>query len=424
MVEGVKKLKPRLIRIFLQEYFNIYPAHGQFDWSILDPYMDALAQTGASVVATINLKPPVLFPVVDETIWRPNDVAEWQEVIYQLVKRYSVDRPIVTHWEHANEPDIGESGACPYLIPTAEENFEFYQTLIQPVLAAFPEAKVGGPAMAYHRSPILKGFIDLCGQSNTQLDFVSWHRYDSNLENFRESVATVRGYLDGFPGKRPELMLNEWNYGFDFSDLRRTTYNAASVEEMAMQPGRAAFSAANILSLLETGLDWSHHFLIWDNCCYPEQFRSFYSEASLRGVMYKHWNEMPARFGLFSEGQTVRPQYFVYQMLSRMGDEKVAVSSPDPDVRVQAATQPGKLSVLAVNHNQRAARDVVVTLHFNNLVPGVKTLTAYRIDDDQHWSSDTMELTPHRRANGGRAARIWLSILLAGRQRAAGNVSG
>ena len=255
VVEGVKKLKPRLIRIFLQEYFNIYPAHGQFDWSILDPYMDALAQTGADVVATINLKPPVLFPVVDETIWRPNDVAEWQEVIYQLVKRYSVDRPIVTHWEHANEPDIGESGACPYLIPTAEENFEFYRTLIEPVLAAFPEAKVGGPAMAYDRSPILKGFIDLCGQNNTQLDFVSWHRYDSNLENFRESVATVQAYLDGFPGNRPELMLNEWNYGFDFSDLRRSTYHAASVEEMAMQSRRAAFSAANILSLLETGLD-------------------------------------------------------------------------------------------------------------------------------------------------------------------------
>ena len=181
VVEGVKKLKPRLIRIFLQEYFNIYPAHGQFDWSILDPYMDALSQTGASIVATINLKPPVLFPVVDETIWRPNDVAEWQEVIYQLVKRYSVDRPIVTHWEHANEPDIGESGACPYLIPTAEENFEFYQTLIQPVLAAFPEAKVGGPAMAYDRSPILKGFIDLCGhqQYPTRLCFLASIRFQS-----------------------------------------------------------------------------------------------------------------------------------------------------------------------------------------------------------------------------------------------------
>ena len=77
-----------------------------------------------------------------------------------------------------------------------------------------------------------------------------------------------------------------------------------------------------------------------------------------------------------------------------MGDSKVAVSSPDPDVRVQAATQAGKLSVLAVNHNQRAARDVVVTIHFNNLVSGAKTLTAYRIDDDQHWSPETMELLP------------------------------
>jgi hypothetical protein len=395
VVDGVRKVKPRLIRIFLQEYFNVYPAHGVYDWTILDPYMDALAQTGTHVVATINLKPPVLFPTVDETIWRPNDVAEWQALIYQLVKRYSVDRPIVTHWEHANEPDIGESGACPYLMPTAEANHEFYQTLIQPILAAFPTAKVGGPAMASDKSPIFKGFIDLCGRHNTQLDFVSWHRYDSNLEHYRQSVATVRGYLAGFPGKQPELMLNEWNYGFDFSDLRHSTYNVTSVEEMAMEAQRAAFSAANILSMLETDLDWSHHFLIWDNCCYPDQFRSFYSEDALRGVMYKHWNEEPARFGLFSEGQSVRPQYFVFQMLSRMGDEKVAIHCPEPDVHVQAATTAHKLSVLAVNHHHlHGARDLIAVLHFRGLEPGVKTLTAYRIDDERHWSSEALELIP------------------------------
>lgn len=54
--------------------------------------MDALAATGAQVLATVNLKPPVLFPTVDQSAWRPTDVAEWQRVIYALV-----ERPIVTH---------------------------------------------------------------------------------------------------------------------------------------------------------------------------------------------------------------------------------------------------------------------------------------------------------------------------------------
>jgi hypothetical protein len=35
--EGLQALQPRLIRIFLQEFFNIYPEHRRFDWSRLDP---------------------------------------------------------------------------------------------------------------------------------------------------------------------------------------------------------------------------------------------------------------------------------------------------------------------------------------------------------------------------------------------------
>src|SRR4051812_12762077 len=65
VVEGVRKLQPRLTRIFLQEFFRIYPDHDRFHWSRLDPYMDALARTGTKVVAAITIKPSVLFPKID-----------------------------------------------------------------------------------------------------------------------------------------------------------------------------------------------------------------------------------------------------------------------------------------------------------------------------------------------------------------------
>ena len=96
VVRGTARLKPRLIRVFIQEFFRVYPEHGRFDWSRLDPYMDALARTGAKVVAAVAIKPKPLFPAVDPAVWRPNDVAEWQRVIAALVRRYSVDRPLVT----------------------------------------------------------------------------------------------------------------------------------------------------------------------------------------------------------------------------------------------------------------------------------------------------------------------------------------
>ena len=62
VIQGTSKLKPRLMRVFLQEYFDIYPAHGVFNWTKLDAYMDSFARTGTKLLATINFKPLVLFP--------------------------------------------------------------------------------------------------------------------------------------------------------------------------------------------------------------------------------------------------------------------------------------------------------------------------------------------------------------------------
>ena len=60
VVQGTAALRPRLIRIFIQEFFRVYPDHDRFDWSRLDPYMDALARTGANVIAAITIPTPAL----------------------------------------------------------------------------------------------------------------------------------------------------------------------------------------------------------------------------------------------------------------------------------------------------------------------------------------------------------------------------
>ncbi len=72
------------------------------------------------------------FPEINQDVWQPNDWAEWQNVIYQLVRRYSVEKPIVTHWEHANEADYGWWGGCPFRFGSLEESHEFYRMLIKP----------------------------------------------------------------------------------------------------------------------------------------------------------------------------------------------------------------------------------------------------------------------------------------------------
>ncbi len=391
IVAGTRKLRPRLVRVFLQEYFDIYPDHGVFNWSKLDPYLESFAQTGAKVLATINVKPSVLFPQIDHDVWRPNDVAEWQNLIYQLARRYSMERRIVTHWEHANEPDIGVWGGCPYRIRSAQELHEFYQMTMQPVLEAFPAAKVGGPCPADYQA--LPAFVDLCAQNSTRLDFVSYHRYQDEPEFHRFLAETLSEKIRNFPGKKPELMINEWNKGFE-PPWSGTAYDSVSVEEMAMLPRRAAHVAKIILTMLQTRLDWSFYFLLWDGCMHPEEFASFFSPEQARAIMYKHWNEAPHRFGLFSESEKARPQYFVYWMLSRMGTERLEIQGEDPDLQALAARGEGSVSVLVVNFNLQSSQDRIVKLRFSDLKPGLRRLKAYRIDDDLRWSDEDLEMFP------------------------------
>jgi hypothetical protein len=385
VVAGVAKLRPRLVRVFIQEFFAIYPEDGHFDWSRLDPYMDALARTGAKVVAAVTIKPRPLFPKVDPAAWRPSDVAAWQRVVAALVRRYSVDRPIVTHWEVGNEPDIGEQGGCPYLIPAARDYADYYRMTVQPILATFPQAKVGGPAVAHGDGELLPAFVDHCARERTQLDFISWHVYADDPGRHARLVSKYRALLaEKLPGRRPHVLVTEWNKGFD----------RVSVEELAFDPRRAAAAAAAILAMTEAGVDWSFYYHVWDQVCDPDQFKPFFRNP---GIMYRHWNEVPHRFGLFGVGEEVRPQYFVYQLLGRLGGRRVRTRCDAADLRVLAATAGGNVSVLLVNYGLPASRDAVAALRFAGLPAGRKSLNTWRIDRARAWSAQRLELLPVER---------------------------
>lgn len=380
---GLRKLSPRLVRVFLQEFFRPCPAPGQFDWQRLDDYLDSFAATGARVVAAITLKPAALFPIADQRVWRPSSVEAWQALIRALVDRYSVRRSLVTHWEIGNETDIGEAGGCPYLIPDPESYVEYYRMTVQPIVEAFPAARVGGPAACWVENEPLPGLVERCKASGLPLHFISWHLYSDDPERHAAGVEKGRALTAGWPGERPELMVTEWSKSFD----------PVSVEEMAFEPRRAALAAAAILQYLDARADWTFYYHTWDQLMDPAEFRGFFSQEGLRGYV-RHWNEVPHRFGLFGLGEEVRPQYFVFQLMARMGPEQCAAQCDESGIRVLAARQAASTSVLLVNVNPEEAADRVVTVRFDGLQPGAKRLTVWRIDHDRRWSEPMLELMP------------------------------
>jgi xylan 1,4-beta-xylosidase len=380
VIEGARRLQLPLLRTFMQQYLDIYPAQGRFDWSKADPYMKSLQATGAKVVAALTIKPKPLFPNIDHKIWQPTDRTEWQKVIAAVAKRYSVDLPIVTYWEIGNETDIGENGGSPMLVNSVDDYYAYYQTHVEAIRSVVPQAKIGGPAIANPYAPWVEPFLEKCRTNGTQLDFISWHVYNDSPTRHAEICRRFNKLADRFP-KRPELFVTEWNKGFD----------PVSVEEMAFEPHRAAHTAATILELADAGIGYSFYYHVWDQTNYSTEFERFFADPV---IMTKHWNEQPHRFGLFGVNEEVRPQYFVYEMLGRMGRDTVLSSCQHPGMRVRAVRDDRKVSALVVNHDTQPTADVTVKLNFSHLSRGRKLLKTYRIDNQRRWVAETLELVP------------------------------
>jgi hypothetical protein len=383
---GLAALKPRLVRTFIQEYFNVYPDHDAYDWSRLDPYMDSLAASGGKVVACICIKPPVLYPVIDEQVIMPNDIEEWQRLIGAMVKRYSVDKEMVTYWEIANESDIGEWGGCPYLTRNAGEYNEYYKITQEAVLRTFPKAKVGGLGLANAGSPLMEGLLAYCSSGGLQLDFISWHLYSDDPQAHAVNVVKIRELAHRYyPQDPPEMLITEMGKGFD----------DVCVEESAFDNFRPAVAAAVIFNLLDTKVDWTFYYHIWDQVFVADQFRPFYKKPD---IMLHHWNKVPHRMGMFGVCGELRPTYFVYRMLAGMKGDEIVVESGAGDLRVKAVMEgKGACRVMLVNYDTRQSRDLVAELDMIALPDGLKLLTSYKIDGNRLWDEKNLELRPVER---------------------------
>src|SRR5713101_5758059 len=100
----IRVLRPRLIRLFLQEYFDLLPAPDRYHWKALDESIDLILKTGAKPLMCIAFKPKVLFPKIDQRIVDPTSYDDWEKLIFNLVRHYKEREAGIRYWEISNEP--------------------------------------------------------------------------------------------------------------------------------------------------------------------------------------------------------------------------------------------------------------------------------------------------------------------------------
>jgi len=336
-------------------------------------------------MASICIKPHSVYPIVDETVWKPNDVKRWQYIIGEMAKRYSVTNKYVTHWGVANEINIGEWGGCPYKIDTAAEYFEYYKMTVEPILKVYPEARVGGPSYAGISEECYKffdEFINLCIKEKVQLDFISYNVYSDNPKHHANGALRVKETVDKY-NREIEIYVTELNV-----DL-----GGISVEERAYTPQRSAGLASILYEFYKcANFINTFQYHIYDQFCDPADFKPFYARTR---YMAEHWNDVAHRLGLFDEHGKPRPQYFMYSMLYSMAENEVSVKADDCDnVRILASHNDKYITVFITNYNSNSTEDLTMSLKFKNAREGRTNMKVCRIDDSKNWDDDKLELIP------------------------------
>jgi xylan 1,4-beta-xylosidase len=324
-IPEIRALHPRLIRLFIQEYFDLLPERGHYHFETLDRAVGAILKTEAKPLMCLCFKPRAIFPKISQDMVEPTDYGEWEDLIFNLVRHYQNRKAGIRYWEVANEPDIGEDGGCPYRFQPASY-VRYYQHTAAAIRRADPQARVGGPALANARSPILPALLEAAATNAVPLHFVSWHIYSSDPKAVRGTVDYVKELLKKYPKLHPETFLDEWNM-----DLLNPPLDPS------FQP---CYVAEVIWQMKEAGLDFSCYYQIRDYYVAPEQFAPFMSPQGT-AFMARWWNRMPQFDGLFDYQNQIRPAYFTFKLLSRLAGDRLRVVSDHPAVHGFATRDDG-----------------------------------------------------------------------------------
>jgi len=354
-VAEIRALRPSLIRLFIQEYFDLLPERGRFHFDTLDRSVDTILKTGAKPLMAICFKPRVLFPEINQDIVEPNDYAAWEELVFQLVRHYRERGAGIRYWEVANEPDIGEDGGCPYRFKP-ESYVRYYQHTVAAILRADPDARVGGPALAGVRSRILPALLDAAATNGaaTPLHFVSWHIYSSDPKAVRGTIDYAKDLLKKYPALQPETFLDEWNMDLTNPPL-----------DPRFQP---CYVAEVIWQMKDAGLDYSCYYHIRDWYVDFDRFAKFMSPQGT-AFMARWWNRMPQFDGLFDYQNRIRPAYFTFKLLSRLRGDRLKLVSNHTSVHG-----------LATHDEQMRMQNLLLWNFSNTTVPVDMTLGGHARD--------------------------------------------
>lgn len=346
----IKTLNPEYIRIdHVYDFYDIVsgsPGNVQMDYSKIDPLLDDITSTGAKPYIALSYMPTAISS--GDIVAPPQRYEDWQYVVQQLIQHVSGTKGISdVYYEVWNEPDL--FGGWKY---GGERN---YLTLYS--FAARGAAntkgtrpfKIGGPA----NTALYKNWFDALAkhviENNLRFDFFSWHRYNTNIDQYRTDMVEIQSWMQKYPqlGPTTEFHITEWG---------------PDSENNAVYDGRSSAAHAVATSIEMVGVvQRAFLFEIQDG-------------KSPEGKEY--WG----RWGLFTHqdfGAKAKPRFRAMQMLEKLGEERLVLLGKGTFVKALTSRHidTGRISIVLANYDSWGRNSETVPVTISQLSPGTYSVT-------------------------------------------------
>lgn len=319
LANQVRTLNPEYIRIdHVYDFYDIVsggPGNMSFDYSKIDPLLDDIVSTGAKPYIALSYMPEAISS--GDIVAPPQRYEDWQLAVQNLIQHISGTKGISdVYYEVWNEPDL--FGNWKY---SGERN---YLTLYTYAARGAANAKgtkafkIGGPA----NTALYKNWFDALAKhaiaNNLRYDFFSWHRYSTDIDQYRKDMTEVKSWLQSYPELEPtlELHLTEWGPDSEVNKVYDNSYSAAHTAAAAME----------MVGIIQ---------------------RAFVFE--IQDGLSPSGEEYWGRWGMFTHssfGAKAKPRYRAMQMLERLGDERLVLLGKGTFVKGLATKSPADDRIL------------------------------------------------------------------------------
>src|SRR3989344_4188175 len=360
VIPQVAALYPRYIRIdHIYDYYEVVSRNNtgnlKFNWLKLDDTVCDIFRTGAKPFFSLGYMPSVMSED-GSLVSKSKSWEEWSFLVQKTIERYSGTNTrlcgqITGFWltdiyyEVWNEPDLETFGKWSHR--GGEKDYRtlyFYSSLGAQKATNVNKFLLGGPATTSLYRNWITQLLDFVKQNSLRLDFLSWHHYSKETQNFDSQIQQLNSWLASpqySPYRLLPKVISEWGYDSEPNPIAETNIGAAH-------------TVASI--------------------------RNFFRENIELAFLFEIKDGPSPRWGILSYEGEGKPRYTALKFLNQLQGNELFVDGEGTFIKALASSLNNKINIILVNYDQNNKNTESVPISFYNLEPGIYTMNTVYLD--------------------------------------------